>query len=85
VGCGWMEGEAMTKHPQDRHSRRLVVPLTPEQDDRAYAYARRVGIPLAAIARNALLEIVNKPLAGQADKDCSAEGVVVKIREASHE
>jgi len=53
-----MEGEVMTKHPQDRHSRRLVVPLTPKQDDRAYAYARRVGIPLAAIARNALLEIV---------------------------
>jgi hypothetical protein len=51
----------MTKHPQDRHSRRLVVPLTPEQDAQARAYARRVGIPLAAIARNALLEIVNAP------------------------
>jgi hypothetical protein len=49
----------MTKHPNDRHSRRLVVPLTPEQDAQARAYARRVGIPLAAIARNALLEIVN--------------------------
>jgi len=49
----------MTKQPNDRHSRRLVVPLTFEQDAQARAYARRVGIPLAAIARNALLEIVN--------------------------
>jgi len=48
----------MTKQPNDRHSRRLVVPLTPEQDAQARAYARRVRIPLAAIARNALLELV---------------------------
>jgi hypothetical protein len=71
-----MEGEAMTKHPQDRHSRRLVVPLTPKQDDRAYAYARRVGIPLAAIARNALLEIVNAPPTDRRPDDGSVRGVV---------
>jgi len=59
----------MTKQPNDRHSRRLVVPLTPEQDAQARAYARRVGIPLAAIARNALLEIV---AANIAKRECEA-------------